>query len=242
MSTLRLAGLSGLLIASALVGGTIIGSVAAATMPGVTDLTLATPGAAASAPAKTAEACAAFRRAFAAKLGVDESALVPAAKAAAITTIDAAVAAGTMTREAGDRRKARIGKADGAGCALLAGRIGSAKSGVAGGGTIARDGLTVAAKALGISPAELGADLRGGKTLRDLAAAKGVPYDTIVGGVTAAVKSKLDAAVAGGTLAQAREDRILQRLQRNLIDGRLRNARPRATSGPSASPAPTGGS
>src|SRR6478752_2693220 len=82
MSTLRIAGLAGLLVVAALVGGTIIGSVAATTLQPTTP---SSAGAAASgavaaasgAPAgtKAAAYCAEFRRAFAANLGVDVSAL-----------------------------------------------------------------------------------------------------------------------------------------------------------------------
>ena len=75
MPSLRTAGLAGLLVAAALVGGTIIGSVAAATAPPVSHALPAAAAAASAAPdrtAKVAEYCAAFRQAFAADLGVDE--------------------------------------------------------------------------------------------------------------------------------------------------------------------------
>ena len=81
------------------------------------------------------EYCADFRRAFAANLGVDESALAPAAKAAALATIDAAVADGSMTKAVGDRLRARIEAAGADGCALLAGRV-SAIRGAAGAGKV----------------------------------------------------------------------------------------------------------
>jgi len=42
--------------------------------------------------------------------------------------------------------------------------------------------------------------------------------------VLAAVKHDLDAAVAAGTIKQAREDRILARLAARLADGRIRQA------------------
>jgi hypothetical protein len=44
----------------------------------------------------------------------------------------------------------------------------------------------------------------------------------------ASVKADLDAAVAAGTIRQPRADRILDRLTKNLADGRLRNAAPAA--------------
>jgi hypothetical protein len=221
------------------VGGAIIGSVAAATSPRADSPAraaapngVAAPAAAPAAPAGAAgEYCAEFRRAFAANLGVAESALAPAAKAAAVATIDAAVADGRMTKAVGDRLKARIEKADADGCALLAGRL--ARAGAVIGA--ARDGLSAAADALDMTPAELGAEVRSGKSLKDIAVARGVPYATVSAAVIASVKADLDAAVAAGTIRQARADRILERLERNLADGRLRDARPNA---PTRSPVP----
>ena len=240
MPSLRTAGLAGLLVAAALVGGTIIGSVAAATAPPASHALPAAAAAASAAPdrtAKVAEYCAAFRKAFAADLGVDKSALAPAAKKAAIATIDAAVAAGDMPQAAGDRLKARIEAADADGCPLLAGRVGriAAAAGAASAGRaakaalgVAKDGLTAAAKALGITPAELGSMLRNGQTLKDVAGTKNVPYESVTAAVLAAVKADLDAAVAAGTIKQARADRVLAELEANLADGRLRAAPPAA--------------
>lgn len=245
MSTIRLAGFAGLLVVAALVGGTIIGSVAASTLatPSQPPPLAAAPSAGApAAGAKIAEYCADFRRAFAANLGVEESALAPAAKAAAIATIDAAVASGELRAAAGDRLKARIEKAAADGCALLAGKVGAARAAVGAALGVVKDGVSAAAKALGITPAELGADLRGGKTLKEVAAAKGVPYETVSAAVLASVKSDLDAAVAAGTIKQARADRILDRLKANLADGRLRKARPAAPAAPAGSAAPATGS
>ena len=42
--------------------------------------------------------------------------------------------------------------------------------------------------------------------------------------IVAAVKADLDKAVAAGTIKQAREDRVLDRLTKALADGRLRPA------------------
>ena len=223
MSRFRTAGVAGLLVLAALVGGTIIGSVAAATSPRVAssgrDAAAALPSATPGAPG---EYCAVFRRAFAANLGVEESALAPAARAASLATIDVAVADGRMTKATGDRLKARIEKADADGCSLLAGRL--ARAGAVVG--VAKDGLKAAAAALDMTPAEMGAALRSGKSLKDVAASKGVPYETVAAAVIASVKADLDAAVASGRIRQARADRVLARLERNLADGRLRDTPP----------------
>ena len=250
MPTLRTAGLAGLLVATALVGGTIIGSVAASTVPRTSGGAGPVPAAAASPdPARAAavaEYCAAFRKAFASALGVDESALAPAAKSAAIATIDGAVTEGKLPQAAADRLKARIEAAAGDGCALLAGRVGriaAAAGRPAAGGAgaalgVVKDGLTAAATALGVTPAELGADLRGGKTLKTVATDKNVPYDKVTTAVLGAVKADLDKAVTAGTIRQARADRVLARLQQSLADGRLRPAAPVA---PGGSAAPSSG-
>lgn len=246
MSKLRLTGFAGLMVISALVGGTIIGSVAATTVSRANAPTSAgtlppVPAAAASPKAAAvAEYCAAFRRAFAANLGVDESALAPAAKAAAIATIDAAVADGTMSKAVGDRLKARIEKAAGDGCALLAGRVGALKSSTGAALGVIRDGLSAAAKALDMTPAELGGRLRAGESLQDVAGSKNVPYATVTAAVTEAVKVDLAAAVTAGTIRQARADRVLARVERLLADGRLRGGA-KAPAAPT-SPSPTGGS
>ena len=99
---------------------------------------------------------------------------------------------------------------------------------------VVKDGVDAAAKALGMTTAELRAELKSGKDLKQIAADKGVPYATVTAAALAPVKAKLDAAVAAGTIKQARADKILARLEANLADGRLRNGDP----APAASPAP----
>ena len=89
-----------------------------------------------------------------------------------------------------------------------------------------RDGADAAAKALGLTSAQLRAELRSGKDLKAIAAEKGVPYATVTAAALAPVKARLDAAVAAGKLTQARADKILAKLEKSLADGRLRPARP----------------
>jgi ribosomal protein S20 len=218
MSRFRILGFSAALIAAALVGGTIMSAVAAA--PPL----VSTPDAAATRTTDLAVLgdpgtyCQTFRRAFAANLGVDEADLGPAAKKAAITTIDAAVAAGDISKAVGDRLKARVEAAEGDGCRWFAPHL----KRIAGAVHVIRDGVTAAAEVLDMTPAELRTELRAGKTLKEIATAEGVNYDTLTSAVVAAVRADLDAAVKAGTITQARADRILDRLERNLADGRFR--------------------
>jgi ribosomal protein S20 len=227
MSNVRTVGLAGALVISALVGGTLISAVAAAPAPSAPD-PVAVAAAPSGGPARAAgEYCTAFRAAFAADLGVTEAEMVAAARKAAASTIDKAVADGDLTKAAADRLKARLEAAPADGCALFSGWRAKVTKAVV---DVARDGLTAAADALKLTPNELRAELHGGKSLKDVAAAHGVPYATLTDAIVAAVKADLDAAVAAGSLKQARADRILERLKARLADGRLRPARPAASS------------
>jgi hypothetical protein len=228
MARVRVAGYAGSLVVAALVGGTLMSSVAAAPLsaPPVAAVTQVAPAAAPSAPPTTAPAttartagkyCADFRETFAANLGVDPAKLGPAARDAALSTVDDAVAAGDLSTAAGARLKAAIKAAPTDGCGLL-GRLAKRAAGAA---AVAQDGFQAGADALELTPAELRADLRSGQTLQQVAAAQGVAYDTVTAAITTAIKTDLDAAVKAGKLTQSREDRILDRLARLLANGRM---------------------
>ena len=225
MSKLRLAGMSGALVAAALAGGTLISSVAAAPSPtptapgaaGVDALPSAAPKAG-SAQVLPGPYCATFRADFAKALGVPESTLTPAARTAALETVDQAVTDGKLTAAQGTALKAKINAAPGDGCGFFGG-IARQAAGPLG---VAKDGVRAAATTLGIAPAQLRADLASGQTLKDEAAAHNVSYDALSAAITSAVRTGLDAAVATGRINQAREDAVLYRLQVALASGKLR--------------------
>lgn len=227
MSKLRLVGFSGALVLSALIGGTLMSTVAAAP---------AAPAAAAAPAAERAERepseyCTTFRAAFAANLGVSEDQVVAAAKSAIGTAVDKAVADGKLTAAEGARIKARVAAAEADGCAILSGWRGVvARASL----DVAQQAFGAAAAALDMTPAELRGELRDGSTLKEVAAEQGVPYETVSAAVLTAVKADLDAAVAAGNLTQARADRILDRVERRLDAGWPRRG---GRKGASASPA-----
>ena len=243
MSRSRMAIVAMLLVVAAVVGGTVINSVAAATTLRTTSTVGVVTAAGSPDPSTTsaagtwaAQACAEFRAAFAKELGVDPSALTPAAKSAAKTVVDSAVAAGRITKARGDKLKERIDQADANGCGLLGRRV----AGIAGTLGVIRDGVKAAADALELTPAQLTAKLRAGASLQQIASDAGVPYATVTSAVLGAVKADLDKAVAAGAIRQQREDRILERLSNNLAQGRLRDpaaatpAQPAAPASPSS--------
>ena len=96
--------------------------------------------------------------------------------------------------------------------------------GARGGGSHLSGTLSAVAGVIGIPEADLVAALESGQSLADVAGAHNVDPQTVIDALVAAARSKLDAAVAAGILAQPQEDRILP-----LITGmitRLVNATP----------------
>src|SRR4029450_10368215 len=89
--------------------------------------------------------------------------------------------------------------------------------------------LKAAVQYIGVSRAEVLKDVRAGQPLAQIATAHGKSVDGLEAAMLAAVKSKLDAAVAAGKLTSAREQALLARAQ-TLVD-RLVNANPGGKAG-----------
>lgn len=182
-------GMAGALVAAALVGGTLISAAFATDQPTTTD------------PATDAESglyCDTFLNAFASELGVTRDDLTAAGKSAALSTIDAAVAAGDMTAERADRLRELINNADGDGCGLFRGawRHGFAHGWVR--GVFSGDVVEAAADALNLSSADLLTQMRDSGSLQAVADAQGADYDTLKTTVIAAVQADLDATNMSG--------------------------------------------
>ena len=134
------------------------------------------------------------------QLGIDPSRLGAALKKALENQIDQAVAAGRLPKEVGDELKASI-EADEV--PLFAGPgFPFGKHGFGLGvfpGPFAED-LSTAATYLGMTEADLQAALRGGKSLADVAKAKGKSVDGLIDALVAVAEKKWDAAVASGKI------------------------------------------
>jgi hypothetical protein len=219
MKNLKTLGFAGALVAAALVGGTLINAVLAApsgtSAPGSVaagnDTTVPTT-------ANAAKYCDLWQKTFAAQLGVSVDKLVPAAKDASKATIDAAVAAGDLPKDVGDRMKAAIDKADGNGCRLLGAEFGEF------GRHVARvdfkvDVVGAAATALGLDKATLIKDVRGGDSLKTIAGNQGKNYADVSKAIHDAAKTDLDALVTAKKMTQPREDEILTNLDKWLAAG-----------------------
>lgn len=79
-------------------------------------------------------------------------------------------------------------------------------------------GLDEVADILGITPAELRAQLRSGKTLAEIAKTKNISQATLVEKLVAAAKSRLAAEVKAGRLTQARADAIAKNLSARITE------------------------
>ena len=143
------------------------------------------------------------------RLGVQPSALSDALKKALEDCVDAAVAAGRLTQAQGDEMKSRI--ESGAFPLFFGGRPGSFHHRGFG-------GLDAAATSLGSTTDELRTQLESGKTLAQVAQAKGKSVDGLIQAMVDAAKTRLDAAVTAGRLTQTQEDSILASLKQRITD------------------------
>jgi hypothetical protein len=142
------------------------------------------------------------------QLGVTPTALTNALKTALKNRVDAAVAAGRLTKTQGDELKARIDAGD---APLF---FGGFHHGYFGHFLH----LDAAASYLGVTEAQLRDDLAAGKTLAQVAKDRGKSVDGLVDAMTAEVKEHLADAVADGRLTQAQADSILADVKRRITD------------------------
>jgi hypothetical protein len=151
------------------------------------------------------------------QLGISPSKLSEALKKALGDRIDAAVAAGRITKAQGDALKQRLNSND---VPLFLGPHGGP-----GFGHRAFGGLDAAATYLGLTEAQLRSELESGKTLAQVAQAHGKSVSGLVDALVADAKKQLDAAVAAGRLTKAQETQLLNGLH-DRITNRVNSARP----------------
>jgi polyhydroxyalkanoate synthesis regulator phasin len=157
-------------------------------------------------------------------LGVEPSKLSAALKKAFEDRIDAAVAAGRLTKEQGDELKQRIESDDFPlfGPPAFGHGFGAPHPFF--------HGLDAAASYLGLTEVELRSRLESGKTLAEIAKAQGKSVDGLKAAMVKDAKAHLDAAVKAGRLSSAEEQRVLADLEQgidDLVNGKLPDRFPR---------------
>lgn len=176
----------------------------------------------AAKPAEHAAEQSAFLDDVAKRLNVPRDQLDAALKGAAEARIDAAVAAGKLTKDQGEAAKKRLA----AGGPLLGGRgvLGAAgKQGGRGGpgrghGGGLRGGVDGAAAYLGLTEAKLREQLRAGKSLADVAKTQKKDVAGLKTALKSALTKRLDAAVKDGRLTEARKTAMLKGVDARLDD------------------------
>ena len=148
-------------------------------------------------------------------LGISSQKLQDATKAAAIDQVDAALNAGTITKQEADDLKARIQAGD---FPPFFGPFFPRAFRFREHFFVFGDKLSAAADYLGLGVAELRKRLANGQSLADVAKAQGKPVDGLKQAMLDAVKKKLDAAVANGRLTKDQAKAILDRLQARIDD------------------------
>ena len=139
------------------------------------------------------------------QLGVTPSALTAALKKALENRVDAAVAAGRLTKEQGEELKQRIESGD---LPLFFGPRG---------GPHEHFGeLDAAATYLGLTEAQLETQLESGKSLAQVAKDRGKSVDGLIQALVDQATKRLDAAVAAGRLTKAQERQILVGLKQRI--------------------------
>lgn len=170
----------------------------------------------------------AFRERLAAILGVDTGRLDAAFKQAGGDVINLAEENGDLTGEQADRMRQRVDKNEwppvwgkgpmghGRGFGPHFGRHGFGHGGMKGMGGV---GLDAAATALGMTRDDLITEIKDGKTLGEIADARGVDRNKVQDALVAAHKEKLDEVVKNEDLTQKQADRMLERFKSvNVLD------------------------
>jgi hypothetical protein len=145
------------------------------------------------------------------QLGIPSAKLSAALKTALADRVDAAVAAGRITKAQGDAMKQRIQSGD---FPVLGGFHG----GRFGHHDGLFPGLVPAAGYIGVTEAQLRTELESGKTLAQVAQAHGKTADGLIAALVAASKSRLDKAVSAGRITKAQEDQLVSNLKARITE------------------------
>jgi hypothetical protein len=182
-------------------------------------------GAAIAATGNSATSPSAFLDSLAQHLGVSREKLDDATRAASLDQVEAALDAGTITKEQADALQERIESGDVPVFGLGLGRGFGPGFGHGPGVRGLGGHLDAAAEYLGLTEDALRSRLAGGKTLAQIAEAEGKSVAGLQQALVADVKARLAAAVKDGKLTEEQAANMLERYTEHvgaLVDGTLR--------------------
>lgn len=229
--TIAAAGAS-LALVAAMVGGSLSTATASAwaasTAPGLSEIRQATPspepkpGRGDQRPGprggnmhQRQQMREAYLNALAGRLGVNVDQLKEAQKQARIDLVNQAVAEGKLTQERADRMIQAIQSGQGPGQPGMGQRgqqrpnQGQRGQGMPGPGQAVAD-------LLGMTPQDLRTELQAGKSLAQVAEAKGVSRDTLKAKILETRQARLDAAVAAGRMTAEQAQQAAARMSANI--------------------------
>jgi Arc/MetJ-type ribon-helix-helix transcriptional regulator len=174
-------------------------------------------GAAIAAAQGSSSSGQSFLDSVARHLGISSQKLEDATKAAAVDQVDAALKAGKITQAQADELKARIQSGE---FPPFAGPFFGPRFGPfhRGGPPLFGEKLSAAADYLGLTQAELGTKLNDGRTLANIAKARGKSVDGLKQAILDEAKKKLDQLVEDGELTRAEADAMLARMKSHIDD------------------------
>lgn len=170
-------------------------------------------GAAIAAAQGSSSSGQSFLDSVAKHLGISSQKLEDATKAAAVDQVDAALKEGKITQAQADELKARIQSGE---FPPLAGpRFGQHHRG---GAPLFGEKFSGAADYLGLTQAELRTKLNAGRSLADIAKARGKSVDGLKQAILDEAEKKLDQLVEDGELTRAEADQMLARMKTHIDD------------------------
>lgn len=150
------------------------------------------------------------------RLHVTPQQLSAALSGATLDQLQAEVKAGRLTQAQANALEQRLKRSGGGPLALPFGPRGPHAFGPLVGRVGIAGGLPAAASYLGLTRAQLSQQLASGKSLAQIAQSKGKSVSGLEQAMTAAVKARLDKAVADKTITQAQEQQLLKRFSSRL--------------------------
>jgi len=216
MTKIRIARLAAAAVGALLVSGAVVAITAyAAGVPMPQFAASPSPSAKPQNPAAQ-QYCQAYLNHFAKDLNKSTTDVQKAAKQAFDQTVDDAVTQGKLTKAQGDALKAKFDANQ-----LCTGQLGAIGrgAGMEAGKALGQETFNAEASVLGISTTDLMQDLHSGKTVKDLAAAKGMDENAFRAAYVAKIKSDLAALVSKVTITQPQADKVTQMAQNGPISG-----------------------